>query len=232
MESAEVAERIKIAQQTAQQQVDAGAIAGAKQTLEETGKQVATLSGEDLEKEINRILGIKAQKDRDAKIAAAKPPEPDWATLDEVQATNLNLPFNVEVIEHEVPAYMDIRLKDPEYVAVWANRDQRRLGELFAQGYEILKSEHIDSDFKLPLRFDSENCYTYMDVIALRVHKRILFAKRRRVVEKSVYQLRALQAVAKSKVQDKMDTEDPLLGNAFRSGRMGFYDAGGGVDVD
>lgn len=195
----------------------------ASTTTSAPAQPTQTLTGEALENEIRRILGIKSKEDQAAKAAAARPVEPDWALLTEEEATDLRQELNIPVIEHEVPSYMDVRLKDPEYVCVWANRDQRRIGELLAQGYEPLKPEHIAGDFKVPLKFDSDGMYTYMDVIAFRVHKKTLFAKRRAIVEKSHYQLRALRALSEDKLKNKMDNEDPLLGNAFRSGRMGFY---------
>ena len=214
-QSSEAAERLRVAFE---------ATAPASQSAAPTPKAgeaaVAAAMGispEDLEAEILRILGARA------KPTGPKPPEIDWANLTEEQATDLNIALNIPIIEHEVPAYMDVKLKDPLYVTVWVNRDQRRMGEVLAQGYEPIKAEHIAGDFKTPLRFDSEGLYTYMDVIAMRVHKKILFAKRRAVVEKSFYQLKALRTLSEQKVKNKVDDEDPLLGNAFRSGRMGFY---------
>lgn len=214
-QSKEAAERIRVA-----------ASAAAPQTSSAPTPAQATptgLTGEALEAEIRRVLGLKSKEDAAARAASIGPKEPDWALLTESEATDLRQDLNIPIIEHEVPSYMDVRLKDPEYVCVWANRDQRRMGELLAQGYEPLKQEHIAGDFKVPLKFDSDGMYCYMDVIALRVHKKTLFAKRRSIVEKSHYQLRALRALSEDKIKGKMDNEDPLLGNAFRSGRMGFY---------
>ena len=217
--STEATERIRVASSSTSQAPSSAAPTAAPQV-----PKIAGLSPEDLEAEILRILGKRATTTlKESAIAE----EPDWASLTEEEATDLNKALNIPIIEHEVPAYMDIRLKDPMYVTVWVNRDHRRMGEVLAQGYEPLKAEHIAGDFKVPLRFDSEGLYTYMDVIAMRVHKKILFAKRRAVVEKSFYQLRALRALSEEKVKGKMDNEDPLLGNAFRSGRMGFYATGG-----
>lgn len=227
-QSKEAAERIRIASAAAAQAQSAVTAAStqaaeAARVVQPPVQPPISLTGEALEAEIRRVLGLKSREDFAAAKAAVSPKEPDWALLTEEEATDLRQDLNIPLIEHEVPSYMDLRLKDPEYVCVWVNRDQRRLGEHLAQGYEPVKAEHLALDFKIPLKFDSDGMYYYMDVIAMRVHKKTLFAKRRKIVEKSHYQLRALRALAEDKVKGKMDNEDPLLGNAFRSGRMGFY---------
>lgn len=214
--SVEVAERIKLAGAAAQKQVEEGA---AKATPPLSASAAPTLSQEQIEEAINKILGLKAKQ----AAKEAKPPEVDWAKVTERQALDITNSLSIPVIEHDVPAYMDIRLADPEYLPVWANRDQRRLGQLFAEGYELLRKEHLASNFSLPLKFDSEGLYVYQDVIALRVHKRILFGKRRKVVEQSYVQLKGPQALAKAKLA-KAISSDPHLQDAFEEGSLGYYE--------
>lgn len=144
----------------------------------------AGVTAETLEQQIEAILA----KKRAEKVAAAQPGEPNWASLTEQQA--MNPAMYIPVIEHDIPDYMNMKLRDAEYEVVWANRDQRRLGELLAQGYELLKKEHVHSEFKVPLLFDSEGNYVYQDVVALRVHKRILYSKRRRALDVTKAQLK------------------------------------------
>jgi len=157
-------------------------------------------------------------------IEKPKSKEPNWAELTELEATNLRLPLNIPLIDHDIPAYMDIKLADTEYVAVWANRDQRRLGQLEAEGYEFIRPEHIAKGFKLPLKFDSEKLYIYQDVIAMRVHKRILFGKRRRTQELSVKQLQGMGQIALDEVNKQMIQRNSRMEEAFDKGRMSFFD--------
>lgn len=195
----------------------------AEQQLAAAQATIAGMTAEQLEAEINRVLGIKKQEATAAKAAAAsvKSKEPNWATLTEREALDLRVQ-NIPLFEHEVPSYLDIQLADPEYAVVWANRDQRRIGQLLAEGYEFLKKEHIKRDFPVPLKFDSEGLYIYVDVIAMRVHKRILFGKRRKAVEQSYYQLKRQEDHAKEKLT-KVITHDPHLEEAFEEGSMEFY---------
>lgn len=141
------------------------------------------INSAELEEQIKKVLS-NIKKER---AEAAAPKEPDWKNLKEQDAYDTRI--NIPVIDHEIPDYMNMKLKDTEYEVVWASTDQRRIGQLLAEGYEFLKPEHVEPTFKVPLLFDSEERYTYQDVVCMRVHKRILYGKRRRGLELSKRQL-------------------------------------------
>jgi hypothetical protein len=144
-------------------------------------------SAKDLEDAIQRVLA----KNRKDHVEAAQPKEPNWATMTEREAY-----------------YMNIKLKDPEYEVVWASQDQRRIGQLMAEGYEYLRPEHVHPDFKLPLVFDSDKLYRYVDVIALRVHKRILYGKRRAGLELSQRQLGNNRRPPSARIANTFDLQE------------------------
>lgn len=171
---------------------------------------------------LEQALEAVIEKRRDAIKQKAKGVEPDWSTLEEKDYYNQEL--YIPVIEHDIPDYLNMRLKDTSYVAVWANMDQRRLGQLFAEGYEALRKEHVDPTFKLPLVFNSEGMYRYADVICLRVHKSIRVAKLRRIQDISAKQLKRVGADAriKSKMVDAI-LGDPYLEAAFLKKDMEFF---------
>jgi hypothetical protein len=151
-------------------------------------------------------------------VEKARPKEPDWATVTEKDIMSISV--NIPVIDHEAPDYMNLKLADPAYEVVWASRDQRRIGQLMATGYELLKPEHIHPDFSLPLRFTSEEQYEYMDVIAMRVHKRILYGKRKKALQVSFNQLSNRNRPPRVKVKNTFD-----LSEAIQPGRGAeFYD--------
>lgn len=223
--SAEAAERIRISSEAAAKQVAQGAATAAAQVPASApvpAYNISTMSAAELEEVIKKVLGATPPKEQPKAVSSL--PEPDWGKLSEKDALDLRNPISIPVIEHEVPTYLEMQLADPEYICVWANRDQRRLGQLLAEGYELLKKEHVSPSFSVPLKWDGEGLYVYQDVIAMRVHKRILFAKRRRVVEKSYLQLKGLQQFAKQKIVATAKN-DLHLGEAFESGSMGFYEA-------
>ena len=99
----------------------------------------------EFEKQIDAVLAKRAADRKEA----AQPKEPDWSTLSEKEA--MSTAIYIPMIEHDVPDYMNMMLKDTEYECVWASKDQRRLGQLVAEGYEFLKLEHVHPQFKVPL---------------------------------------------------------------------------------
>jgi len=157
-----------------------------------------------LEAEVKRVLAKLARQ----KEEAAKPKEPDWKNLSEREAMSLDV--YIPVIEHDVPDYMNMKLKDTEYEVVWASKDQRRIGQLLAEGYEFLKKEDVDPNFAIPLVFDSDGHYYYSDVVCLKVHKRILYGKRRRALQVSLNQLSNRNRPPRVRVKDTFDLEVPV----------------------
>jgi hypothetical protein len=169
------------------------------------------IKSDDLEAKILEVLNRKKQE----REKAAQPKEPDWAQLTEADAYRSDV--YIPVLDHDIPDYMNMKLKDQEYVVVWANKDQRRLGALLAEGYEILKKEHVHPDFKVPLIWSSDGAYEYADTVCMRVHKRIILSKRRKAFEISMKQLATVNKVPRSRFTVDDDIQlDP---------GMGFYEA-------
>lgn len=165
-------------------------------TAAATAPVKAPMSDLELEAKIDAILEDRKAKLR-AKREAEAMAEPDWENLTESDIANSAR--YIPTIDHDVPDYMNVQLKDQSYVPVWVNKDMRRSGSLLAEGYEYLKPEHIAPNFKLPLRFSSDGLYEYADVICMRVHKRILYGKRRKALEISQTQLKNVNKPPKSR---------------------------------
>lgn len=169
------------------------------------------IKSEDLEAKILEVLSKKKAE----RAQAEQPKEPDWAALTEADAYKPDV--YIPVIDHDVPDYMNMKLKDQEYVCVWANKDRRRMGALLAEGYEVLKKEHVHPDFQVPLMWSSEGTYEYADTICMRVHKRIILSKRRKAFEISMKQLATVNKPPRSRFTPEDEIQlDP---------GMGFYEA-------
>ncbi|HEY4799504.1 MAG TPA: hypothetical protein VII99_10550 [Bacteroidia bacterium] len=190
---------------------DPAAMAGALAT--------AGVSSETLEDIIKRVLDNRKVE----AVQQFSPKEPDYKALSEKDIFTPGV--YIPVIEHDIPDYMNVILKDEEYVPIWVNRDQRQLGAKLAEGFEFLKREHLPEGYQAPLKFDSEGLYIYQDVVCMRVHKRIRFAKLRRFAEMSKNQLKPAQAQenAKGKLMEQVILGDPALDQAFASGAYKFY---------
>lgn len=177
------------------------------------------ISPDTLEDVIKRVLDQR----KEAKIEELTPKEPDYKTLKEQDIIRNDI--YIPVIEHDIPEYMHVELRDEEYVPIWVNRDQRRIGAVQAEGFEFIKAEHLALNWKAPLKFDSEGLYVYQDVVCMRVHKRIRFAKLRKFYEISKNQLKPAQAQenAKARLMERVILGDPALDQAFASGAYKFY---------
>jgi len=162
-----------------------------------------TVSSDKLEAAVEAVL----RKNQKAAFEAAQPKEPDWASLTEQEAYAADV--YIPTVEHELPSYMDLKIKDPAYEVVWASKDQRRIGQLQAQGYELLRAEDLHPDFKVPLLFNSEGLYEYMDVVAFKVHKRILYGKRKKALQVSLNQLANRNRPPRVRMKDSYDLSAP-----------------------
>lgn len=175
----------------------------------------SNITQEQLEEAVKAVL----LKNQLARVEASKPQEPNWATITEQQAYNPAV--YVPVIEHEITNHMSIELKDPEYDVVWVHQDQRRVGQKLAEGYDFLKPEHLKPGFKIPLKFDSEGFYRYEDVLAMRVHKRILYGRRRKALQVSLNQLSNRNRPPRVRVKDTFDQVAPMT--LPYEGKQSFY---------
>jgi hypothetical protein len=167
--------------------------------LKTAAPAVQAIPAEAIEAAVNEALAKMATKRKED----AKPKEPDWSKLTEAEA--MSAAVYIPVIEHDIPDYMNMKLKDAEYMCVWAAKDQRRIGQLQAEGYEFLRKEHIHPDFKLPLLFDGEGNYTYADVVCMRVHKRIVYGKRKKALQISLNQLANRNRPPRVKIEGTFD---------------------------
>lgn len=213
--SKEAADRIALASAAANEQVAQGAAAAQAQAPLISIDDVARM-----EETIRSIIAKQA-----AEKVAVKPKEPNWATVTEEDALAPNSAMYIPVIEHEIPSYLEVKLADPEYLPVWVNQNIIRVSQKKAEGYELLKPEHIAKDFVPPLQFDSEGLYRYQDVICMRGHKRIVLGMRRKYVDMSTGVLKGAKAVerARKNLEDSIIANDSALDSAFGKGSMSFY---------
>ena len=191
--------------------------ATAAQTLQQKAAAVAAVVSNPaidtaaLEAAVKAVL----QNQHKAAVEAAKPKEPNWATLTEQQAYAADT--YIPVVDHEVADYMNIQLKDPEYEAVWVHHSPRRLGQKLAEGFKLLTKEDVNSNFTLPLMFDSEGVYRYEDTVAMIVHKRFLYGKRRKALQVSLNQLSNRNRPPRVRVKDSFDLTSPVIDTGYGS---------------
>lgn len=162
---------------------------------------------------------------------ALKSTEIDWSKVNEDSVADLDFP--IPVIEHEMPDYMTIHLKDNNYVAKWIHQLPSHLGTMLASGYEWITESDWDPNFPKVLGFNSEGHLTYEDVVGLKVHKSRYLGKLRRDFLKST-QIRGVAGMNKVKgLINNQIQNDPRLESAINRGAMSFYgeEATSGIEV-
>ena len=148
--------------------------------------------------------------------------EIDWSKVSERDVANLN--FYIPVVEHEMPDYMTIRLKDNNYIARWVHMLPAQLGMMLAAGYQYITTEDWDPNYPQVLQFNSEGHLTYSDVVGLKVHKSRYFGALRRQHQKST-QIGNVSGLAKVKGQvNQMIQNQRGMASAINRGALSFYD--------
>ena len=153
----------------------------------------------------------------------------DWSKVTETDATNLD--FTMDAIDLEMPDYMGVTLKDPNYTPRWVNRHPRRLGPMKARGWSYVTKDELAEELKIDLEPDENGVYRTDDVVLMKCEKSQYYGLIRRNYLRSVAMInpKAAHKVAKSKVdanmrefsrdydrviaENKMSVFSPMLGD-------------------
>lgn len=183
-----------------------------------------------IEELAKQILDMRAQLDAKDKAstskpqtqAETKPAEIDWANIKESDVFDLSIP--IPAIEHQMPDYLDVHLKDPMYVARWVHKLPERLGPALQAGYNYITKEDLDDRFPIPLTFDTEGHYAHADVVALKILKSRYYPALRRNHEKTM----AIHGRGLVKGKINKEIENSPVGrqmeSALRRGAISFYE--------
>lgn len=141
----------------------------------------------DLESQIKQLVagmnGVKIGK------IPEKPAPIDFSKLTEDAVYDLEIP--IEAVEHELPDWLTIDLKDKNYTARWIHKTPRRLGPMLAQGWTYVEPEDLDpkSPLTKKLTTDVNGHFSYDDVVACKLTKAKYFGQLRRNHERALMQV-------------------------------------------
>jgi len=140
-------------------------------------------------------------------------PEPlDFSKLTENDVYDLNIP--IEAIDHGVPDYLNVILRDQNYAARWVHRTPRRLGPMMAVGWTYCEQEDIDPSCHLEVTKDENGHFRFDDIILMKLPKDKYFGQLRKNYERS----RAQVSSAKLKTSvEKALLNSPSGGNNKRT---------------
>lgn len=175
----------KVLEQPAATKV-AAEVAGRPLTREETLKMLDNLPNDLMEEFTQRVLA--AVKQARATEEETKKVIPryitDFSNIQEKDIFNFDLPINP--ISHEIPDFLDARLKDPNFVTRWIHTSSRRLGECLAQGFKYVKPEELVADLKVQITPDAAGHIIYSDVVLMKITKEKYYGRLRENFKRAV----------------------------------------------
>lgn len=97
----------------------------------------------------------------------------------------------IEAIDHELPEYLKVDLKDQSYSARWIHKTARRLGPMLASGWTYVSLEDLESDSAVRLKdtIDENGHIKFDDVILCKCPKVKYFGQLRRNHMRAVAQV-------------------------------------------
>ena len=156
----------------------------------------------------------------------------DYSKLTEKDIYNFDIPF--EVVDQNIPDYMDIVLADSNYVPRWINKNFKRVAVMLRMGWTYIKAEDFDPLNPAALPFDENGLYSCHDAIAVKIPKARLYPilranyLRSAALKNSQLASTALQAnwaKAQSRALEGNAVEgmDPILQKAIELGGVETY---------
>lgn len=149
----------------------ASEVAGRPLTHEEALKMLNNLPESALEEFTQRVVSaIRQQKVAEEETRKAVPRYiTDFSTIQERDIFNMDLPINP--ISHEIPDFLDAKLKDPNFVTRWIHTNSRRLGEVMAQGFTYVRTDELQENLKVDVTPDAAGHIVYSDVVLMKITK-------------------------------------------------------------
>jgi hypothetical protein len=171
-------------------------------------KEAASVPDSDQEVTVQRITALEQElkrliSGRDGVTVKAAPAKPvDFEKLSEKDVFDLSIP--IDVITHDLPDYVEVHLKDQNYVPRWVFKHSRRLGPMIAIGWTYVTEEDLAEKLKLEQPLDENGHFTLDDVVLMKCQKAKYFGQLRRnylrtramVNPKEAHQIAAARVVA------------------------------------
>jgi hypothetical protein len=178
--------------------------AAAKVASESTGKKLTREEQiefiKNLDDDMMVVFAKRVQEHIVEETQTKAKPKPQWVTdfsvLHEQNVFDLNTP--IQAIDHQIPEYLDIKLKDPNFAPRWIQTSSKNLGTKRSQGWAYITADDLAEELKVEIEEDSSGHYVYIDTVAMMIPKAKLYSQLR-----SNY-LRAIQLTQQSKLHEKM----------------------------
>ena len=99
----------------------------------------------------------------------------DFSNLQEKDIFDLRV--QIEAISHEIPEFLTVKLKDPNYSPRWIQTNSRRLGQALAEGWHYVIHDDLGEELKVEISGDASGHYIYADVVLMKIQKSKLYSR-------------------------------------------------------
>jgi hypothetical protein len=175
----------------------------------------------DAEEEKALLDGTKTDLDAEVKAesaqlkAAFKSQEglKDVCDLTEADAYNLDVGIQAGAMANSDA--LKVRLKDPNYIARWGNRNSVRQSQLIGQGYRVISPDEVTPETRerLEMFINGQRHFVYSDLIAMKIPKNVYYAGLRRAYLKSLHATNSRKASEAGAIYAKSDLNSSLRGS-------------------
>lgn len=199
-------------------------VAGKELTDAQAIEMINRMNGPQLMELARRIDAAKAEeavKEEKQKYYTAN----EFKTINEKDIYNFSVP--IRAVDHQLPDFLDIKLKDANFVARWINLNPRRIGQAIAEGWTYITKDDLAEELKVVVN-GAEGHYVYADVVAMKLTKEKVFGRIRANFLKSLSLTKntlALHEHMKNLIKNELSSGPD--GEAFKkynqTGAMGVY---------
>lgn len=138
-----------------------------------------------------------------------KPKPVDWNKMTELQVFDLDVP--IETFGHDLPDYMNVKLKDNNFSLRWVQKMPRRLGPMKAKGFTFVRKEDIEGELNIAIEEDENGVIRFDDVILMKIPKQQYFGMLRANHERALKMVdpkAAHKTAAARVINDMKSSED------------------------
>jgi hypothetical protein len=101
--------------------------------------------------------------------------ETDFSNVAEKDIYDFSIP--IQAIDHNLPDFLKIELKDQNFVARWINMTPRRMGQALAEGWQYIRKEELASKLEIQIQNNVEGHIVYADVVAMKLSKQKVYGR-------------------------------------------------------
>lgn len=124
----------------------------------------------------------------------------DWTKMSEKDVFDMSVP--IELVDHSMPDYMKVELKDSNFVPRWVHKMDRRLGPMKSKGFLFVTADEIQGELNIAISPNADGIFQHDDVFLMKIEKRKYFGMLRANHERALKMIdpRAAHKVAQDRV--------------------------------